>query len=208
MPRKYFFNIENIKKDSHEKFYWLGFLAGDGSVQEQGRRLRIELKNDSLDILNHFRDFMESNANIISRINNNGCHCSRMDINSKELGNYLAEYNIVPNKTKTFEIPEDKIPEEYKMDFIRGFMDADGCIHIRKDRNNAPSLSFVSGSKKCIEQIKNILNITNQINIQGNNYILNKEGKEVITILNKIYEHSTEETRLKRKYDIYCTIIK
>ena len=32
------------------------------------------------------------------------------------------------------------------MDFIRGFMDADGCIHIRKERNNAPSLSFVSGS--------------------------------------------------------------
>ena len=38
--------------------------------------------------------------------------------------------------------------------------------------------------------------------------MLNKEGKEVISILNKIYEHSTEETRLKRKYDIYCTIIK
>ena len=107
MPRKYFFNIEKIKKDSHEKFYWLGFLAGDGSVQEQGRRLRIELKDDSLDILNHFRDFMESNANITSRINNNGCHCSRIDINSKELGEYLAEYNIVPNKTKTFKIPED-----------------------------------------------------------------------------------------------------
>ena len=37
---------------------------------------------------------------------------------------------------------------------------------------------------------------------------VDKEGKEVISILNKIYEHSTEETRLKRKYDIYCTIIK
>lgn len=208
MPRKYFFNIEKIKQDSHEKFYWLGFLAGDGSVQEQGRRLRIELKDDSLDILNHFKGFMESNANITSRTNNNGCQCSKIDINSKELGNYLAEYNIVPNKTKIFEIPEDKIPEEYKMDFIRGFMDADGCIHIRKERNNAPSLSFVSGSKKCIEQIKNILNISNKINQQGNNYILNKEGKEVISILNKIYEHSTEETRLKRKYDIYCTITK
>ena len=44
MPRKYFFNIENIKTESHEKYYWLGFIAGDGSVQEQGRRLRIELK--------------------------------------------------------------------------------------------------------------------------------------------------------------------
>lgn len=208
MPRKYFFNIEKIKKDSHEKFYWLGFIAGDGSVQEQGRRLRIELKNDSLDVLENFKEFLESNANITTRINNNGSCCSRIDINSKELGDYLAEYNIVPNKTKTFEIPLTKIPKEYQMDFIRGFMDADGCIHIRKERNNAPSLSFVSGSQKCIEQIKEILNISNKINKQGKNFMLNKEGKDVISILNKIYEHSTENTRLKRKYDIYCTIIK
>lgn len=208
MARKYFYNIEKIKKDSHEKFYWLGFIAGDGSVQEQGRRLRIELKDDSLDILENFKLFMESNANIISRVNNQGCHCSKIDINSKQLGNYLAEYNIVPNKTKIFQIPEDKIPQNYIMDFIRGFMDADGCIHIRKERNNAPSLSFVSGSQKCIEQIKNILNINNKISKQGNNYTIHKEGKEVISILNKIYEHSTENTRLKRKYDIYCTIIK
>lgn len=208
MARKYFYNIEKIKKDSHEKFYWLGFIAGDGSVQEQGRRLRIELKDDSLDILENFKIFMESNANIVSRINNQGCRCSKIDINSKQLGNYLAEYNIVPNKTKIFQIPEDKIPQNYIMDFIRGFMDADGCIHIRKERNNAPSLSFVSGSQKCIEQIKNILNINNKISKQGNNYTIHKEGKEVISILNKIYEHSTENTRLKRKYDIYCTIIK
>lgn len=208
MARKYFYNIEKIKKDSHEKFYWLGFIAGDGSVQEQGRRLRIELKNDSLDILENFKLFMESNANIVSRINNQGCHCSKIDINSKQLGNYLVEYNIVPNKTKTFQIPESKIPQDYIMDFIRGFMDADGCIHIREKRNNAPSLSFVSGSQKCIEQIKNILNINNKISKQGNNYTIHKEGKEVIPILNKIYEHSTENTRLKRKYDIYCTIIK
>lgn len=83
MARKYFYNIEKIKKDSHEKFYWLGFIAGDGSVQEQGRRLRIELKDDSLDILENFKLFMESNANIVSRINNQGCCCSKIDINSK-----------------------------------------------------------------------------------------------------------------------------
>lgn len=208
MARKYFFNIEKIKTDSHEKYYWLGFIAGDGSVQEQGRRLRIELKDDSLDILENFKEFLESNAIISSRMNNNGCHCSRLDINSIELGKYLAEYNIVPNKTKNFEIPLDKIPSKYIMDFVRGFMDADGCIHIRKERNNAPSLSFVSGSLKCLEQLKKILDINNKINKQKNNYLLAKEGQEVKNILNKIYEHSTEKTRLKRKYDIYCTIIK
>ena len=125
MPRKYFFNIEKIKIESHEKYYWLGFIAGDGSVQEQGRRLRIELKNDSLDILEHFRDFMESNANITSRTNNNNCQCSRMDINSKELGNYLAEYNISqPEDIKQFQRLRYKFCEELSSNleyvFIKG----------------------------------------------------------------------------------------
>lgn len=208
MARKYFFNINKIKEESHAKYYWLGFIAGDGSVQEKGRRLRIELKNDSLDILEKFKNFMESNANITSRVNNNGCECSKIDINSIELGNYLAEYNIVPNKTKTFIIPEDKIPEQYIMDFIRGFMDADGCIHITS-RNNNPSLSFVSGSKTCIEQIQRILGITNKIsNPSRTNFSIAKQGQGVIPILNKIYEHSTDETRLDRKYNLYCTIVK
>lgn len=100
MPRKYFFNIEKIKIESHEKYYWLGFIAGDGSVQEQGRRLRIELKNDSLDIL---------------------------------------------------------------------------------------------------EQIKEILNINNSICERNSNYIIAKEGKEVKSILDKIYEHSTEKYKIKTK---------
>lgn len=206
--RKYFFNIDKIKTDSHAKYYWLGFIAGDGSVQEQGRRLRIELKNDDLDVLKKFKIFMESNANITSRINNQGCECSKIDINSIELGKYLAEYNIIPNKTETFEIPVDKIPKEYIMDFMRGLMDADGCIHIRKERNNIPSISFVAHNKKCVEQVKEILKIDNKIYNHNNNYTIAKEGKGVKNILDKIYENSTENTRLNRKYNIYCTIIK
>lgn len=207
MARKYSYNINKIKIDSHEKYYWLGFIAGDGSVQEQGRRLRIELKDDSIHLLEDFRAFLESNAEIKTRTNNNGCHCAQIDINSKELGIYLAQYNIVPNKTKIFTIPEDKIPQEYMMDFLRGLIDADGCIHIRSNRKNLPSLSFVSGNKICVEQVAKLLNITNKITEHNGNYTIAKEGIGVKEILNKLYEHSTETTRLKRKYELYCTIV-
>jgi intein-encoded DNA endonuclease-like protein len=40
----------------------------------------------------------------------------------------LAEYNIVPNKSKIFTMPLDKIPDKYIWDFVRGLMDGDGCI--------------------------------------------------------------------------------
>lgn len=205
--RKYYFNLEKITKDSHEKYYWLGFIAGDGSIREKENRLRIELKYDDIKHLEKFRDFLESNYPIFERHNNHGSHCAKIDINSADLRKYLAKYNIIQNKTENFVIPIEQIPVEYQYDYIRGFMDADGCICIRKDRN-VPSLSFTAHKKECIEQIKQMLGLNNTISFLNNNYNIIKEGTEVIKILNKIYENSTEQTRLDRKYNIYCSLLK
>lgn len=117
--------------------------------------------------------------------------------------NFLAQYNIVPCKTYSFTIPENNIPEEFIYDFLRGLIDADGCIHIRKNRNNIPSLSFVSQVKECAEQVNRLLNFNTKISLCNEAYQIHKEGKEVLSILNKLYEHSTEKSRLRRKYEIY-----
>ena len=50
--------------------------------------------------------------------------------------------------------------------------------------------------------------LTFKISKVNNNFFLNKEGKDVLDILNKIYENSTEKTRLNRKYQLYCTLVK
>lgn len=205
---KYSYNIEKIREESSSKYYWLGFISGDGSIQEKGRRLRLELKDDSIDVLEKFKEFLESNAPIADRVNNVGCHCYKLDINSKALCDYLAEYNIVQNKTRAFHVPVEKIPLEYRHDFIRGFMDADGCIHIRKNRSNAPSLSFVCANIQPLEWIKEVLEIENKISVINNNFFLIKEGQEVKKILDKIYKNSYNSNRMNRKYDIYSTLIK
>lgn len=208
MPnRKYFFNIDKIKNESHEKYYWLGFISGDGSIQEQGRRLRIEIQQNDIELLNNFKEFLECNSEITFRVNNNNSKCCKIDINSSELGRYLAEYNIVPNKTQNFSVPVDKIPKEYIYDYIRGYMDADGSIHIRKS-NGLGSLSFSCHTEQPLIFIKDTFGIANKISKVNNNFFLNKEGKDVLDILNKIYENSTEKTRLNRKYQLYCTLVK
>lgn len=206
MSRKYTLNLENIKNDSHEKYYWLGFLAGDGSVSKTESRVRVELKDIDIEQLENLKDFFGTNTPLLERTNNLGCHSFTASINSKELKDYLAQYNIVPAKTNTFIIPEDKIPLIYIYDFIRGLIDADGCIHIRKNRNNIPSLSFVSKVKTCAEQVNRILNFNNSVSFGNNTYSIHKEGQEVISILDKLYENSTEKSRLKRKYEIYQTL--
>lgn len=205
--RKYSFNFDKIVVDSPDKYYWLGFISGDGSIRDKENRLRIELKYEDIEHLRNFNKFFESNYPIKERYNNHNSHCAQVEINSAQLRRYLANYNIVQNKTETFSIPLDKIPEQYIYDYIRGFMDADGCICIRKDRNS-PSLSFVSHTKETLEQIRDILKIKNKISYINNNYFIIKSGKEVIDILDNIYRNSTESNRLNRKYDIYCSLLK
>ena len=126
--RKYNLNIEPFKIDSHAKYYWLGFLATDGNIAKKEARIRLELKDEDIDILYKLAKFCETNIPLKHRTNSSNCQYSCLDINSSELKKYLAEYNIIPNKTETFTIPLDKIPEQYLWDFIRGMMDGDGCI--------------------------------------------------------------------------------
>ena len=204
--RKYTLDLTNIMNDSHEKYYWLGFIAGDGNIASSEARLRIELKEEDEQLLIYFNEFMQSNTPLVKRVNNKGTHCCCLSINSAKLKRYLANYNIVPNKSKIFEIPMDKISDEYKLDFVRGLLDADGYIGIRKDRNEN-CLNFISANKKCVEQVEFILGINNTISTNNGAYCFNKSGKEIKNILDKVYENSTEKSRLERKYNIYRSMI-
>lgn len=206
MSRKYSLNLSNIIADSHAKYYWLGFIAGDGNIAKNEARIRIELKDIDLSHLQKFQNFMESNTPITERINNKGCHAYTVSINSAELKRYLAQYNLVPNKTPIYTMPLDKIPYEFYWDLVRGLMDADGCIHIRT--NGSPIITFVSANKECVEQMKKIWQTENKICFQNNAYKIAIEGQKAILILDNIYKNSTEEIRLDRKYNLYRSLTK
>lgn len=208
--RKYNLNIEPFKIDSHAKYYWLGFLATDGNIAKKEARIRLELKDDDIDVLYKLAKFCETNIPLKHRTNNSNCQCSCLDINSSELKKYLAEYNIVPNKTETFTIPLDKIPEQYLWDFIRGMMDGDGCItKLTTQKYNPYGISFVSANLECVQQIKKLWELPEEHSISSmhGSYIVQKYGKGALLILDKIYENSTEDTRLDRKYNRYRSLI-
>lgn len=208
--RKYTLDLSNFEQDSHAKYYWLGFIATDGNVAKSEPRIRIELKQDDEEILIKFLQFCKSNSPITYRINNQNCQCACATINSAKLKRYLAEYNIIPNKTKSFIMPLEKIPNEFLWDFIRGMMDGDGCITIFSDENrtNPYGISFVSANKTCVEQMRAIWGINNKISELKGSYVLQKCGEGCIEILDSMYKDSTEDTRLNRKFLKYWSIIK
>ena len=201
--RKYTFNFDKFIQDSTNKYYWLGFLSADGAVVKN--TLTIELHKKDIQHLEKFNTFFENTAPISIRINNQNVECARASINSFQLVKYLQQYNIYQNKSLTYIIPIDKIPQQYLMDFIRGLIDGDGSIRI--NNHQQISLSFCSGNKQCVEQFKEILDIDNKITQNKNTYHIQVTGnKKAKNILDKIYLNSDDTNRLDRKYSIYQTL--
>ena len=200
--REYNFNLNKFKIDSQDKFYWLGFISADGGIVNNS--LSIELKDIDKNHLIKFNIFSENENPLTERINNQDVNCIKSVINSYELISYLKEYNIIPNKSLIFTIPEEKIPEQYIMDYLRGLIDGDGCIRI--NNSNQISLSFCSGNKKCIEQFAKLLKLDNSITSSktDSTYRIQITGNsKALLLLDEIYKNSKPENRLDRKYDIY-----
>ena len=201
--RLYTFNIDKFKVDSHDKYYWLGFIAADGAINRNS--LSIELKSIDEEHLKLFNTFSENTKGLEKRVNNLNVKCIKAQINSCELVEYLKEYNIVQNKSLIYTIPEKKIPNEYIMDFIRGIIDGDGCIRI--NNHQQISLSFCSGNETCTRQVRDLLGVDNKIRLDKQTYSFQVTGNiKAKKILDKIYESSTEKNRLDRKYRIYKTL--
>ena len=49
--RKYTLDLSPFYEDTHEKFYWLGFLSADGNVCSDKPSVRMELKDSGVDVL-------------------------------------------------------------------------------------------------------------------------------------------------------------
>lgn len=116
--------------DSSEKAWLLGFLYTDGSVRQKKNnyqiRLMIQIKDEPiidriislLNIKNGKRYDLRKNK-----------ECVGFEFSSKQIFNDLGNYGIIPNKTFTNQhLFIEKIPEQFKRDYVRGLFDGDGGI--------------------------------------------------------------------------------
>lgn len=199
----YFNNI-----DTANKAYFLGFIMADGNIYKYKDNDRyqfsIKIKNTDKDILLKLAADLNFNPEKIKERSEerNGTitKCAEIKIYNKTLCKSLIALGVVPKKTGK-EIMPKQIPQEFKKDFIRGFIDGDGWIG--KDRTQ---IGMCSMSKTIIADINNYF-------IEVLNFSLNvhhrKDGITVAKIFNrkKVYhalKHFYYEgcTSLNRKNDI------
>jgi len=209
------FNKDYFKEiNSPNQAYWLGFIYADGYIlhrpSTRNYELGIELKSTDSNALNCFNSELGNVHNVDFKHNHknfNGYDYETdscvIRVYSKEIVEDLMSHNIFQNKTNRIEFPECK---KYFWDFIRGFLDGDGCIYVNP-KNNI-SVKFVNSNEMFLKYIQS--NILDRLNIKGSIYKENDKKYQLVyfvkahvkLLLDSIY-YDNRNQMLLRKYEIY-----
>lgn len=221
----YFDNYEDIDKGKNI-LYWLGFISADGNVYKnditRNYSLTIKLKSTDLNHLEKFKQEINTSANISTKSEFGGFDrikykkkytCSQIRIYSKYMINYLNNFNIIPNKSLIFEIPQilkDNINIHH---YIRGLIDGDGCIRFKEDRRDHRKYLKVSlvGSLQECSMVAKIVSKYCNCNIKnvyknGKIYQVEWNGTDAVSLVKWLYKDSNS-IYLDRKFNLIKHIL-
>lgn len=114
------------KIDNEEKAYWLGMLYSDGCINKIQGQVCLALQSQDKLHLEKFKKFLQCNNKISYDKNGNSyrlCFCCQ------QITQDLIKLGCVPQKSLVLTFPtEEQVPSQFKKDFMRGYIDGDGCL--------------------------------------------------------------------------------
>lgn len=202
--------------DTAEKAYWLGFIFADGYiVYNQERRnyeFSIELQRIDRYILCELNNRL-GNKHVVSDFhkeilipgnkNITSSDLSKLRVYSKHLVESLIKHGIELNKSTKDTIPT--VRDDLFRDFLRGYIDGDGCVHIL---NNVLAVHITCASRCALEyvckKVSELYGINGTIYTECDKkhrlYWFRKE--DVKKLLDIIY-YDSSLVKLDRKYQKY-----
>lgn len=126
--REVFLRLNNEFFNGDFKSDWLaGLLAADGYVSNDGRYWNLSQSADKgRELVEVVKNMIDSTAEIRSRKTKLGSDAHSLHTTSKKMCDDLERlYGVVTRKTYTYSGPSD---ERFTKEFIRGYIDGDGCI--------------------------------------------------------------------------------
>lgn len=209
--QKYTRNHSYLKLWSTEMAYFLGFFCADGHLDTSRNTIYIQLHRKDDYILKSFHNFFNYNGPLYYRPNSNSV---QFNIYSKEITKDLMNFGLTRHKSQELKWIE-QIPDQYVSHFVRGYFDGDGHVGLAQAHNPndkklvvklVSTLPFIQRLK--LEFEKHYGTECGSIKDNSSYYELVYTGSNhTKSFLDWIYKDSTEETRLKRKFDIYNEFI-
>ena len=208
-----------------DKAYWLGFIYADGWISSHevsdgngGKRLTyefgVELDSNDEYILNELNNALggvhtitrrHRIKNIAPYSRDSESFTSSLRIYSKNICAGLNRNGVEYHKTLKDTYPV--VADHLFLDFLRGYIDGDGCLYIMRDYL---IVNITSSNKIGLEYIQNILR--DQYDVDTRVYseterkhrLVCYRSEDVKRLLDMIY-YSEDTPKLERKYAIYRT---
>lgn len=144
----YYVNKNYFKEiNTANKAYVLGFIASDGTLFKRDGHsglIQIKLQDSDEQILKDILIDMDSTYPV-NHVKNGNFNQVVISITSQDLYDQLLNIGIKQNKTWNLKLEDilSHIPNEYHIDFIRGYFDGDGSItKLYKNKISKVSISF------------------------------------------------------------------
>lgn len=215
------FNDEYFKEIiTPNQAYWLGFIFADGWITknaiDRSCELGIELcRKDEQQLIDfnnelggvhnityaHYEKIICDNNNI--SVTDTAC----IRIYSKRIVEDLIRHNVLENKTLKPDYPI--VNDSLFFDFLRGYIDGDGCIYVNQDKISTSQVHITSSHCEVLNYIKSKLSLYG-INSyvykeKENKYRIYINYKNAIKLLDMIYYDSNVQ-KLNRKYEKYLLL--
>lgn len=129
--------IEILLDGSLQSTYWIGFLLADGHFHKRGNTLRLDVSVTDQHILEEFKSYVNSTANIgITKSPNKQNTCHLTCVNSDVVPILTNIFQI--NSTKTYTPPDFSqynLTDEQWIALFIGLIDGDGYIQLVNNPN-------------------------------------------------------------------------
>lgn len=144
--RKYFFNEKLMDTWTKESAWILGWVLTDGYIYEK-RSPHVVLTIKDYSVVDNIRKVF----NDIRLPKERRAGLYTIMLNSRYLVNRFVELGVYQNKSLTVGLPQ--IPDEYFYHMLRGVLEGDGCLFVRKQKTGYQYLTmyFCSASKLLID---------------------------------------------------------
>lgn len=175
-----------INKDK-KFYYFLGLMASDGNVKNSKTFSISQSGENGRKIIKFINEIIGSDYPIY---HNKKVDNYNLTITEPQVVKELASYNIVSNKTLTYELPVDLDGKNFNY-FLQGYIDGDGSVGVY-DNGNGVKTGVVSivGTENFITAVFNKLIVkgnVRKIKNCKNLYEIRFYGKKVLDLFYEIY---------------------
>jgi hypothetical protein len=192
---------------SKDRYYWAGFIAADGCIKSD---THLDIGLSDKDVAHLKKIHALAGGTLYTNIRNRATWDTHQ---ARPIIDFLKTLNITKRKTKTLRPPKN-LNEEQSKDFIRGYIDGDGCYTCSwQKRGCFVQVISACGTKCMLEWIR--LCLKNWAGSEARTSIRKDRGISVLSYGSQhdfecigqwLYSNKAGE-RLERKFDKFFQIL-